>query len=156
MLPLAILLGLFAYIVVPLMDKLTLRWSVRDLDNRSQLLAATLQVPLREDVLLNDKAHIKKLFDGAIEDERLFALGFCDPAGKLLYKTDDLPAIAGLLRTSRPTAASENRWCNCRSGPVHVADTPGRGRRHGPGPADPGARHELHRAPQRRHQEVRR
>ena len=87
MLPLAILLGLFAYIVVPLMDKLTLRWSVRDLDNRSQLLAATLQVPLREDVLLNDKAHIKKLFDGAIEDERLFALGFCDPSGKLLYKT---------------------------------------------------------------------
>lgn len=114
MLPLAILLGLFAYIVVPLMDKLTLRWSVRDLDNRSQLLAATLQVPLREDVLLNDKAHIKKLFDGAIEDERLFALGFCDPSGKLLYKTYTYPQSLGCWE-NRPTAASKSRWCNCHA-----------------------------------------
>jgi hypothetical protein len=33
--PLALVLGLFAYAVVPLMDNLTLRWFVRDLDIRS-------------------------------------------------------------------------------------------------------------------------
>lgn len=123
MFPLAILLGLFAYIVVPLMDNLTLRWSVRDLDNRSQLLAATLQVPLREDVLLNDKAHIKKLFDGAIEDERLFALGFCDPSGKLLYKTSTYPQSLGCWE--KPTDGSKQKsLVQLPRGPVHVADTP--------------------------------
>jgi hypothetical protein len=37
MLPVALVPGLFAYAVVPLMDNLTRRWFVRDLDIRSQL-----------------------------------------------------------------------------------------------------------------------
>ena len=122
-LPLAILLCLFAYIVVPLMDKLTLRWSLRDLDNRSQLLATTLQVPLREDVLLNDSAHIKRLFDGAIEDERLFALGFCDASGKLLYKTYTYPQTLGCWNPPADGTARKS-LVQLPRGPVHVAETP--------------------------------
>ena len=122
-LPLAILLCLFAYIVVPLMDKLTLRWSLRDLDNRSQLLATTLQVPLREDVLLNDSAHIKRLFDGAIEDERLFALGFCDASGKLLYKTYTYPTSLGCWNPPADGTAHKS-LVQLPRGPVHVAETP--------------------------------
>ncbi|MET0264484.1 MAG: trehalose-6-phosphate synthase [Duganella sp.] len=122
-LPLAILLCLFAYIVVPLMDKLTLRWSLRDLDNRSQLLAATLQVPLREDVLLNDAAHIKKVFDGAIEDERLFALGFCDTSGKLLYKTSTYPQSIGCW-TAPADGSARKSLVQLPRGPVHMAETP--------------------------------
>jgi len=45
-LPLA--LGLFAYAVGPLVDDMTLRWFVRDLDARSQMVSSTLQEPLQE------------------------------------------------------------------------------------------------------------
>ncbi|MGV7211126.1 trehalose-6-phosphate synthase [Oxalobacteraceae bacterium A2-2] len=121
-LPLAVLLGLFAYIVVPLMDKLTLRWSVRDLDNRSQLLASTLQVPLREYVLTRDKEKIKNLFDNAIQDERLFGLGFCDPSGKLLYKTYSYPQSLGCWNA--PADGSERKsLVQLPRGPVHVAES---------------------------------
>ena len=47
-LPLALVLGLFAYIVVPLLDNITLRWYVRDLDSRAELLAGTLRPPLTQ------------------------------------------------------------------------------------------------------------
>jgi hypothetical protein len=47
-LPLAVVLGLFGYAVVPLMDNLTLRWFTRDLDIRSPSLASALEDPLLE------------------------------------------------------------------------------------------------------------
>lgn len=122
-LPLAILLGLFAYIVVPLMDSLTLRWSVRDLDNRSQLLASTLQLPLREYIQSNDRERIKRLFDSSIQDERLFALAYCDIDGKLLYKTVTYPASLGCW--NEPADGSKRTsLVQLPRGPVHVADTP--------------------------------
>ena len=37
--PLAVAIALFAYAVVPLVDNLTLRWFVKDLDIRSQSLS---------------------------------------------------------------------------------------------------------------------
>ena len=50
-LPLALILGVFAYVVVPLMDNLTLRWFVKDLDMRSELLANHRFVPGRPLIL---------------------------------------------------------------------------------------------------------
>src|SRR6185503_12966869 len=91
-LPLAIVLGLIAYAVVPLVDTLTLRWFVRDLDIRSRLIASTMQEPLTELVATGTKARILTLFNRAIQDERLYALGFCDKSGKLVVKTDTYPA----------------------------------------------------------------
>ena len=44
--PLAVALAILAYAVVPLVDKLYLRWFVRDIDIRSKLIASTLQEPL--------------------------------------------------------------------------------------------------------------
>lgn len=46
--PLVAAMALLAYAVVPLVDKLTLRWSVRDMDIRSKLVTSTLQEPLGE------------------------------------------------------------------------------------------------------------
>ena len=46
--PLAAVIGLFAYAVVPLVDDLTLHWFVKDLDIRSQSLANTMHDPLAE------------------------------------------------------------------------------------------------------------
>ncbi|HJV82828.1 trehalose-6-phosphate synthase [Noviherbaspirillum sp.] len=94
-LPLALVLGLFAYAVVPLVDNLTLHWFIRDLDARSQSLANALQDPLLEYVPQRSEKKISQLFERALRDERLYAIGFCDPGGKLLYKTVTYPPSLG-------------------------------------------------------------
>ncbi|HVK95033.1 MAG TPA: trehalose-6-phosphate synthase [Noviherbaspirillum sp.] len=119
--PLALLLGMFAYVVVPLMDNLTLRWFVRDLDIRSQLLASTLQEPLLEHVQQKSRGRITQLFDRAIQDERLYALGFCNGNGVLLYKTATYPDELGCW--TRSGSQERQSLVHLPRGPVHVADS---------------------------------
>ncbi|MDO8720650.1 MAG: hypothetical protein Q7J31_00250, partial [Syntrophales bacterium] len=93
--PLGIALTLLAYAVVPLLDKLTLRWFVRDMDIRSQLIANTLHDPLAELLQQRNKAKINALLLRTIQDERLLALGYCDGNGTLLYRTPTFPKSLG-------------------------------------------------------------
>src|SRR5438876_4677734 len=90
-LPLTLVFALFAYAVVPLVDHLTLRWFISDLETRSEVLAKTLQEPLTEYVTQGATGRIKQLFDRAVRDERLHALAFCDARNVLLYKTAGYP-----------------------------------------------------------------
>ncbi|HEX7635636.1 MAG TPA: trehalose-6-phosphate synthase [Noviherbaspirillum sp.] len=120
-LPLAVVLVIFSYAAVPLMDSLTLRWFVRDLDIRSQLLASALQDPLMEYVPQKSKKKIMQLFDRAIQDERLYALGFCDNAGNLLYRTATYPESLGCWRLK--AADAPGSLVHLPQGPVHVADS---------------------------------
>src|SRR6266581_1025194 len=83
--PLAITLALLAYGVVPLVDRLTLRLLVSDLDSRSQLIANTMQDQLAELVTQGAGPKINSLFMRAIQDERLYALAYCDETRKLRY-----------------------------------------------------------------------
>jgi trehalose 6-phosphate synthase len=89
--PLAVALAVLAYAVVPLVDKLTLRWFVRDLDIRSRLIASTLDEPLSQLMLQGDRTKINALLLRTIRDERLLTLGYCDGNGKLLYRTPNFP-----------------------------------------------------------------
>lgn len=122
-LPLAIVLGLFAYTVVPVMDNLTLRWSVRDLDNRSELLARTLQPQLLDLVPLDSKEEIEELFNRAIQDERLYALAFCSNAGKVLYQTATYPQSLGCWVAPEKGGARKS-LVELLQGPVHVSESP--------------------------------
>jgi trehalose 6-phosphate synthase len=90
-LPLALLLALIAYGVIPLVDALTLKWFIRDLDIRSQLMVRTMEGPLSDLLVADSKNKILAYFTRIIQDERLFALGFCDPKGRLLYQTQTYP-----------------------------------------------------------------
>ncbi|OPY90545.1 MAG: Trehalose-phosphate synthase [Syntrophus sp. PtaU1.Bin208] len=94
-LPLVVALTLLAYAVVPLVDQLTLRWFVRDMDIRSRLIANTLQDPLAELLRQGNGARINALLLRVIQDERLMALGFCSGNGKLLYRTPNFPESLG-------------------------------------------------------------
>ncbi|HEV8095996.1 MAG TPA: trehalose-6-phosphate synthase, partial [Burkholderiales bacterium] len=76
--PLVVTLALLAYAVVPLVDRLTLRWWVSDLDIRSQLIANTMEEQLADLVEQGASAKINTLFTRALQDERLYALAFCD------------------------------------------------------------------------------
>jgi trehalose 6-phosphate synthase len=92
LLPLLIALGLFAWAVAPLADRLTLRWFVRDLEIRSTLVANTLHDPLEARILRSDWDGVRQLFLRITQDERLYAMGFCPANGGAAIATPTLPA----------------------------------------------------------------
>jgi trehalose 6-phosphate synthase len=120
--PLALVLALFAYAIVPLVDNLTLRWFVRELDTRSQLLANALQDPLLDYVPQKSARKINQLFDRAIQDERLFAVAFCDASGKVVYKTVTYPES---LHCGNPQVTNGTRQSlvKTQQGSLHVTES---------------------------------
>ncbi len=115
-LPLVVVLSTIAYALVPLVDRLTLQWFVRDMDIRAELIANTIRdglIPLLEK---KDRVRTLALFERITKDERLYAIGFCDPSGKLIYKT-------GTFLESIPCRISseEEVLHEFPKGPVHVS-----------------------------------
>lgn len=90
-LPLAVVLILIAYAVIPLMDKLIERWFVRDLDMRSALITNSIREPLLERLGNGSTAKIVGYFNRITQDERLYAVGFCDAGQKTLIATKKFP-----------------------------------------------------------------
>ena len=127
--PLALVLGAIAYAVAPLVDDLTLKWFVRDLDMRSKLVAAATQEPLVE--LLTDKARdrvrlqrVQAFFNRLLQDERLYAIGFCDTAGAIVYKTASLPQKVGCQVRDPAAGEAASTVLSLPRGPVHVVSSP--------------------------------
>ena len=71
--PLALALAAIAYAVVPVVDRLTLQWFVRDLDMRGALVANALSDSLSD--AENRARKLQAIFDRAVQDERLVAIG---------------------------------------------------------------------------------
>ncbi|HEY6926928.1 MAG TPA: hypothetical protein VI653_25805, partial [Steroidobacteraceae bacterium] len=78
-LPLLLALGAIAYAVLPLVDKLTVRWFIRDLDIRASLIANTVQEPLQDLVRSGNRSRVLQFFARITQDERLLAIGYCPP-----------------------------------------------------------------------------
>ena len=98
-LPLAVVLGVFAYVVVPLMDNFTVRWFVKDLDMRSQLLANALEEPY---VLRTGQRLLIPSAGPETLEER---------AARFHIDIDDIltggePALAANAKPAKPTASS--------------------------------------------------
>jgi len=95
--PLALALAAIAYAVVPLVDRLTLQWFVRDLNTRGALISKTAQEPLAE--LASEPRGAKqkglRYFERIIQDQRIYALGYCDLAGRIKYATEAFPEEIG-------------------------------------------------------------
>ncbi|MEQ8202325.1 MAG: trehalose-6-phosphate synthase [Smithellaceae bacterium] len=121
--PLTIALTLLAYAVMPVVEELNLRWFVRDLDSRAQLITSALQEPLVELLKQGDKTKINNLFARAIKDERLFAAGYCNEEGTVLYRTPTFPN--DLTCKSPAVSPPESRsLLKLPQGLVHVAINP--------------------------------
>lgn len=90
-LPLAAVLVLIAYAVVPLVDKLIERWFVRDLDMRSTMIANSVREPLLDRLGSGSTARIVSYFNRITQDERLFAIGFCAADKGELIATKTFP-----------------------------------------------------------------
>jgi trehalose 6-phosphate synthase len=122
--PLALALAAIAYAIVPVVDRLTFQWFVRDLDQRGALIAKTAQEPLAE--LMREprgaRSRVVRYFERIIQGERIFALGFCDAAGKLSYATGTFP---GAVRCGQgPLGEERNMVLQLADGPLHVSYNP--------------------------------
>lgn len=89
--PLMAILALIAYATIPLFEALDRRWAVRDVEVRARLIANTASEPLVSLIEAKDTRKIQRFFERAVQDERLFALGFCDGGNVLLYRSSKLP-----------------------------------------------------------------
>ena len=135
--PLALALAAIAYAVVPLVDRLTFQWFVRDLDARGALIAQTAQEPLAE--LMGSprgsRTRVLRYFERIMHGERIYALGFCDLREQLLYATSAFPKAGGCSGSQLGAAA--RRRSAARLGQPRFL------RRHAARPAHDRARHEL-------------
>src|SRR5678809_30058 len=97
--PLALVLAALAYAVIPLVDSLTLKWFVKDLEIRAELVGRMVEGPLGDLLVSESKTKLAAYFNRIIQDERLFAIGFCDRNNRLLYLS--------LIHISEPTRQAE-------------------------------------------------
>ncbi|MBX3622022.1 MAG: trehalose-6-phosphate synthase [Rhizobacter sp.] len=124
LIPLVLTLTAAAYLALPLMDQLTLRWFARDLNTRGALVANALSDSISEAMKDARGANkLRVLFDRAVLDERLYAMGLCDPQGKLLLRTASYPPS---LRCDEATATAElpDPRLDLPGGAVHVGVHP--------------------------------
>src|SRR3982751_5902720 len=75
--PLILVLAVLASAAMPLVDRLTFRWFVKDLDLRANLIANTVEEPVRQLIAANDQSGLRALFSRITQDERLYAVGVC-------------------------------------------------------------------------------
>jgi trehalose-6-phosphate synthase len=124
--PLALALAAIAYAVVPLVDRLTFQWFVRDLDARGALIAQTAQEPLVE--LMREprvaRARVLRYFDRIMQGERIFGLGFCDRSGKLIFATAHFPQAVRCPGAGAQQPDSRSYVLQLSDGPLHIYASP--------------------------------
>ena len=121
-LPLFLVLAGIAYAVAPLVDQLTQRWFVRDIEIRSLLIASTIQEPLQEQLAAGKQAKIEDFFNRIAQNERLYAVGYCAAPTGAVLASRSLPAeitCANLDRWERPG----DHLLRSAQGALHVAVT---------------------------------
>lgn len=122
-LPLVLILSAFAYAIAPMVDELTLRWSLRDLEMRSSVIATTIEDSLTKLLAKGSPESIAAFFARTSRDERLYAVGYCaSPASKLLA-TPSVPALIHCDALSRWEQTGDQVVAGPQ-GPLHVAVKP--------------------------------
>jgi len=89
--PLLLVLAGFAYAVLPLVDGLTVRWFMRDLDIRASLIASTVREPIENAMVWGDEARVLQALTRITEDERVYAIAFCPSPGATPLAAGTLP-----------------------------------------------------------------
>lgn len=122
-LPLLIVLAGIAYALAPLVDQLTLRWFVRDIEIRSALIANTIQEPLFEQLAAGKKVKIGEFFNRISQDERLYAIGYCASSDATMLASRTLPVQVSCVDLDRWIAPNEQLLPGAK-GLLHVAVLP--------------------------------
>jgi trehalose 6-phosphate synthase len=121
--PLILILAGAAYLALPLMDRLTLRWFARDLDMRGTLVANALSESVADDLQESRGRKLQSLLDRAAQDERLVAIGWCSTTGQLMRRTKNFPKDLTCEKAVQ-LAADKDPELRLEGGPVHVSVHP--------------------------------
>ncbi|BCK88447.1 hypothetical protein MIZ01_2251 [Sideroxyarcus emersonii] len=122
-LPLILVLAAIAYIVAPLVDQLTLRWFMRDLDMRSSLIANTIQEPLLDLLEADKRTKIVDFFNRITKDERLYAIGYCASSAGTALASRSMPPDIHCTNLDR-WASSPDHLMHSPQGPLLVSVMP--------------------------------
>lgn len=120
LLPLVATMVVAAYLALPLMDSMTLRWFGRDLNARGVLIANALSDSVADAVQSHRTSRLKRLFDRTAQDERVFAIGVCDTGGRLLEHTEGFPIRFSCAEAIRVAGQPEPRL-ELPGGPLFVS-----------------------------------
>lgn len=123
LLPLLLIVAGTAYLSVPLMDKLTLQWFARDLDMRGTLVANAMSDSVVRAIQETHGRRLQTIFDRAVQDERLVAIGLCSTSGELVRHTARYPKDLSCEEASS-IAAGRDPELRIEGGPVHVSFHP--------------------------------
>jgi trehalose 6-phosphate synthase len=93
--PLLVALAAFAYAAVPFVDGMMQRWFVRDLDERSALIAYTVEEPLRQLLVDPTPSRITAFFNRLTQDQQLYAVGYCPAGATKPIASERFPAEIG-------------------------------------------------------------
>ena len=121
--PLLLVLAAFAYAMLPLADRLTVRWFVRDLDIRASLIANTVQEPIQEQIRSGNRARIIQFFTRITQDERVFAVGYCPSPQDRPLATPAMPPVIA-CGTLDQFSGPSGYVLNSSHGPLHVSVKP--------------------------------
>ena len=119
LLPLTITLVVAAYLAVPLLDQVTLRWFSRDLNSRGALVANTLSDSVAQALVADRPAQLRGLFERSVQDERLFAIGLCGDGDRLVQRSDSFPLTLSCSGAEILSREAEPRLA-LAGGAVHV------------------------------------
>ncbi|RYZ04215.1 MAG: trehalose-6-phosphate synthase [Comamonadaceae bacterium] len=119
LLPLVVILTAAAYLALPLMDRLTLRWFARDLTLCGDFVASALSESVADALQDPRGRRLQALFDRAVQDERMVAMGWCSTGGQLLRRTGAFPRDFTCAKAVE-TAGQKEQSLRIEGGPVHV------------------------------------
>jgi trehalose 6-phosphate synthase len=117
--PLVLTLVAAAYLTLPLMDRLTLRWFSRDLNLRGALMTNALSDSIADALQGNRGVRLQALFTRSVQDERLLAIGLCSTDGRLLQRTAVFPDWLTCAK-AQESAQQKDPVLRLPSGSVHV------------------------------------
>lgn len=123
LLPLVLTLIATAYLVLPIMDRLTLRWFSRDLNLRGSLVASALSDSIAENRQDFRTQRLQTLINRAAQDERLVGIGLCSIEGEVVRRTVGFPTSLTCAQ-AREIAAQNESQLKLEGGSVQVGMHP--------------------------------
>jgi trehalose 6-phosphate synthase len=100
------LLAVLSLAAVPLSGSLVEGWLQRDVELRSRLAYTSIQGPISRALTDNDSRRLASILQGVAEDERILAVGLCDPMGQLLGATRLMPPSFSCEQAARTSSES--------------------------------------------------
>ncbi|MBI4695662.1 MAG: trehalose-6-phosphate synthase [Gammaproteobacteria bacterium] len=117
--PLLLALVATAYLSLPLMDRLTLKWFSRDLNLRDELVTNSLSDSIADALRDNNLERLGASFDRVSRDERLVAIGLCTLANDFILRSKAFPIDVSCAH-ARELAGHVYPQVDIAGGPVHV------------------------------------